>query len=66
MGSIETIQRLDSVLVLLHRLLGYWAVYRVGAHLGYLQGLCMPLTSILTAAITTLGFEFFLDYYILE
>jgi hypothetical protein len=31
-GIIETIQRSDSVLVLRHRLLGHWAVYRVGAH----------------------------------
>jgi hypothetical protein len=29
---VETIQRSDSVLVLRHRLLGRWAVYRVGAH----------------------------------
>jgi hypothetical protein len=32
MGIVETIQRLDSVLVLRHRLLGHWAVYRVEAH----------------------------------
>jgi hypothetical protein len=31
-GIIETSQRSDSVLVLRHRLLGRWAVYRVGAH----------------------------------
>jgi hypothetical protein len=31
-GIVETIQRSDSVLVLRHRLLGRWAVYRVGAH----------------------------------
>jgi hypothetical protein len=31
-GIFETIQRSDSVLVLQHRLLGRWAVYRVGAH----------------------------------
>jgi hypothetical protein len=31
-GIIETIQRSDSVLVLRHRLLGRWAVYRVRAH----------------------------------
>jgi hypothetical protein len=30
--------------------------------LGYLQGLCTPLTSILTADAATLGFEFFLDH----
>jgi hypothetical protein len=29
---VETSQRSDSVLVLRHRLLGRWAVYRVGAH----------------------------------
>jgi hypothetical protein len=29
---IKTIQRSDSVLVLRHRLLGRWAVYRVEAH----------------------------------
>jgi hypothetical protein len=32
MGIVETSQRSDSVLVLRHRLLGRWAVYRVGAH----------------------------------
>jgi hypothetical protein len=32
MGIVETIQRSHSVLVLRHRLLGCWAVYRVGAH----------------------------------
>jgi hypothetical protein len=32
MGIVETSQCLDSVLVLRHRLLGRWAVYRVGAH----------------------------------
>jgi hypothetical protein len=31
-GIVETIQRSDSVLVLPHRLLVRWAVYRVGAH----------------------------------
>jgi hypothetical protein len=31
-GIVETIQRSDSILVLRHRLLGRWAVYRVGAH----------------------------------
>jgi hypothetical protein len=31
-GIVETIHRSDSVLVLRHRLLGRWAVYRVGAH----------------------------------
>jgi hypothetical protein len=31
-GIIETIQRSNSVLVVRHRLLGDWAVYRVGAH----------------------------------
>jgi hypothetical protein len=31
-GIVETIQRSDSVLVLRHRLLGRWAVYRVEAH----------------------------------
>jgi hypothetical protein len=31
-GIVETIQRSDSVLVLRQRLLGHWAVYRVGAH----------------------------------
>jgi hypothetical protein len=31
-GIVETIQRSDSVLVLLHRLLGRWAVYRVETH----------------------------------
>jgi hypothetical protein len=31
-GMIKTIQRSDSVLVLRHRLLGRWAVYRVEAH----------------------------------
>jgi hypothetical protein len=31
-GIVETIQRSDSVLVLRHRLLGRWAMYRVGAH----------------------------------
>jgi hypothetical protein len=29
---VETSQRSDSALVLRHRLLGRWAVYRVGAH----------------------------------
>jgi hypothetical protein len=29
---VETSQSSDSVLVLRHRLLGRWAVYRVGAH----------------------------------
>jgi hypothetical protein len=29
---VKTIQRLDYVLVLRHRLLGHWVVYRVGAH----------------------------------
>jgi hypothetical protein len=32
MGIVKTSQRLDSVLVLRHRLMGRWAVYRVGAH----------------------------------
>jgi hypothetical protein len=32
MGIVETSQRSYSVLVLRHRLLGRWAVYRVGAH----------------------------------
>jgi hypothetical protein len=31
-GNVETIKRSDSVLVLRHRLLGRWAVYRVEAH----------------------------------
>jgi hypothetical protein len=31
-GIVETIQRSDSVLMQRHRLLGRWAVYRVGAH----------------------------------
>jgi hypothetical protein len=31
-GIIETIQRSDSILVLRHRLLGSWVVYRVEAH----------------------------------
>jgi hypothetical protein len=31
-GIVETTQSSDSVLVLRHRLLGRWAVYRVGAH----------------------------------
>jgi hypothetical protein len=31
-GMVESIQCSDSVLVLRHRLLGRWAVYRVGAH----------------------------------
>jgi hypothetical protein len=31
-GIVETIQRSDSVLVLRHRLLGRWAVYRVETH----------------------------------
>jgi hypothetical protein len=31
-GSVETSQRSDSVFVLRQRLLGRWAVYRVGAH----------------------------------
>jgi hypothetical protein len=31
-GIVETSQRSDSVLVLRHRLLGRWAVYRIGAH----------------------------------
>jgi hypothetical protein len=31
-GIVETSQRSDSVLVLRHRLLGRWVVYRVGAH----------------------------------
>jgi hypothetical protein len=31
-GIVETSQSSDSVLVLRHRLLGRWAVYRVGAH----------------------------------
>jgi hypothetical protein len=31
-GIVETIQCSDSILVLRHRLLGRWAVYRVEAH----------------------------------
>jgi hypothetical protein len=31
-GIVETSQCSDSVLVLRHRLLGHWAVYRVEAH----------------------------------
>jgi hypothetical protein len=31
-GIVESIQRSDSILVLRHRLLGRWAMYRVGAH----------------------------------
>jgi hypothetical protein len=31
-GIVKTIQRSDFVLVLRHRLLGHWAVYRVEAH----------------------------------
>jgi hypothetical protein len=31
-GIVETIQCLDSILVLRHRLLGRWAVYRVRVH----------------------------------
>jgi hypothetical protein len=38
MGIGETSQLSDSVLVLRHRLLGRWAVYRVGAHYGRVQG----------------------------
>jgi hypothetical protein len=34
--------------------------------LGHLQGLCTPLTPILTAATATLGFGFFLDYSVIE
>jgi hypothetical protein len=48
--------------VLRHYLLGRWAVYRVGAHLKYLQGLCTPLTYILTASAVTLGFGFCLSH----
>jgi hypothetical protein len=33
-GIVKTIQRLDSILVLRHHLLGRWVVYRVGAHYG--------------------------------
>jgi hypothetical protein len=32
MGIIETSQSSNSVLVLRHRLLGRWPVYRIGAH----------------------------------
>jgi hypothetical protein len=32
MEIVKTIQRSDSVLVLRHRLLGRWVVYRVEAH----------------------------------
>jgi hypothetical protein len=32
MEIVETIQRSDYVLVLRHRLLGHWVVYRVEAH----------------------------------
>jgi hypothetical protein len=31
-GIVETSQSADSVLVLRHRLLGRWDMYRVGAH----------------------------------
>jgi hypothetical protein len=31
-GIVKTIQHSDSVLVMRHRLLGRWAVYRVKAH----------------------------------
>jgi hypothetical protein len=31
-STVETSQSSDSVLVLRHRLLGRWPVYRVGAH----------------------------------
>jgi hypothetical protein len=31
-GTVKTSQRSDSVLLLRHRLLGRWAVYRVGGH----------------------------------
>jgi hypothetical protein len=41
-GIVETIQCSDSVLVLRHRLLGHWVVYRVGAHQGRVQGSRTP------------------------
>jgi hypothetical protein len=41
-GIVETSQSSDSVLVLRHHLLGRWAVYRVGAHYGRVQGSRTP------------------------
>jgi hypothetical protein len=48
--------------VLRHRLLDCWVVYRVRTHYGCHQGPRTPLTSILIAAATILGFEFCLDH----
>jgi hypothetical protein len=42
-GIVETSQSSDSVLVLQHRLLGCWAMYRVRAHYGCDQGSHMPV-----------------------
>jgi hypothetical protein len=43
-GIVETSQRSDSVLVLRHRLLGRWAVYRVRAIRGESRGHERPNT----------------------
>jgi hypothetical protein len=43
-GIVETSQRLDSVLVLRHRLLGRWTVYRVGPIRGESRGHTCPNT----------------------
>jgi hypothetical protein len=62
MRIVETSQHSDFDLVLQHRLLGCWVVYRVGAHLGCDQGSRMTIASILIEALTILGFKFFLDH----
>jgi hypothetical protein len=59
---VKTIQRLDSVLVLRHRLLGHWAVYRVGTHAASL-GVTYTLILYLFSSRRHIRFEFCLDQF---
>ena len=58
MGIIETSGHPESVRVLLHRLLGRWPVYHVGAHRGAFRGGLHDLTLIYSVVVATLGWGF--------
>jgi hypothetical protein len=58
MGIVETSQRSDSVLVLRHRLLGRWAVYRVGAYYERVRGHARPNTLFIQQPPPHLGLGF--------
>src|SRR5438132_6382406 len=61
-GIVQTSGRPESVMVLRHHLLTRWALYRVGVHLGRVQGSCTPLTLIYSVAAATLGFGVLLRF----